>query len=102
MPGAQIVGNDGRLFVRGGEANETQTFVDGLRVAQAFNPTANNIPTRSRFSPFLFNGISFSTGGYSAEYGEALSSVLTLNTIDEPTQNQTDISFMTVGLGVGN
>ena len=102
LPGAQIVGNDGRLFVRGGEANETQTFVDGLRVAQPFNPTANNIPTRSRFSPFLFNGISFSTGGYSAEYGEALSSVLTLNTIDEPTQNQTDISFMTVGLGVGN
>lgn len=102
LPGTQSVGEDGRLFVRGGEANETQTFVDGLRVAQPYNPTANNTPTRSRFSPFLFNGVSFSTGGYSAEYGEALSSVLSLNTIAEPTQNQTDISLMTVGLGVGN
>jgi hypothetical protein len=102
LPGTQTVGEDGRLFVRGGEANETQTFVDGLRVAQPFGPTANNIPTRSRFSPFLFDGISFSTGGYSAEFGEALSSILSLNTIDTPTQNQTDISLMTVGIGVGN
>lgn len=102
LPGTQTVGEDGRLFVRGGEANETQTFVDGLRVAQPFGPTANNIPTRSRFSPFLFDGISFSTGGYSAEFGEALSSILSLNTIDTPAQNQTDISLMTVGIGVGN
>jgi outer membrane cobalamin receptor len=101
LPGTQTVGEDGRLFVRGGEANETQTFVDGMRVAQPYGPTANNTPTRSRFSPFLFNGVSFSTGGYSAEYGEALSSVLSLNTIAEPTQNQTDISLMTVGLGLG-
>jgi outer membrane receptor for ferrienterochelin and colicin len=46
--------------------------------------------------------MTFSTGGYSAEYGEALSSVLLLNTIEEPEQEQTDISLMTVGLGLGN
>jgi uncharacterized membrane protein len=50
--------------------------------------------------PLLFSGISFSTG-YSAEYGEALS-VLLLNTQDEPDQNKTEISLMTVGLGIGN
>ncbi|MFY7742503.1 MAG: TonB-dependent receptor [Flavobacterium sp.] len=102
LPGTQTVGESGRLFVRGGEADETQTFVDGLRVAQPYGATAQNLPTRGRFSPFLFNGVSFSTGGYSAEFGEALSSVLTLNTIDEPIQEQTDISLMTVGLGIGN
>ncbi|MBB1193356.1 TonB-dependent receptor [Flavobacterium sp. SOK18b] len=102
LPGIQTVGEDGRLFVRGGEANETQTFVDGIRVAQPYGASTNNLPTRGRFSPFLFNGISFSTGGYSAEYGEALSSVLLLNTQDEPDQNKTEISLMTVGLGIGN
>lgn len=102
LPGTQTVGEDGRLFVRGGEASETQTFVDGIRVAQPYGATTNNLPTRSRFSPTLFSGMSFSTGGYSAEYGEALSSVLLLNTKDEADQNKTDISFMTVGLGVGN
>ena len=100
LPGTQTVGEDGRLFVRGGEADEAQTYVDGLRVAQPYGATANNLPTRGRFSPFLFSGIAFSTGGYSAEYGEALSSVLLLNTIEEPTENQTDISLMSVGLGL--
>ncbi|NUY81151.1 TonB-dependent receptor [Flavobacterium sp. MAH-1] len=102
LPGTQTVGEDGRLFVRGGEADETQTFVDGIRVAQPYGSTTNNLPTRGRFSPFLFSGISFSTGGYSAEYGEALSSVLLLNTQDDPDQNKTDIALMTVGLGLGH
>ncbi len=102
LPGTNNVGEDGRLFVRGGEADETQTYVDGIRVAQPYGASTANLPTRGRFSPFLFSGISFSTGGYSAEYGEALSSVLLLNTTDEPDQNKTDISLMTVGLGVGH
>ena len=102
LPGTQNVGEDGRLYVRGGEADETQTFVDGIRVAQPYGATTNNLPTRGRFSPFLFSGISFSTGGYSAEYGEALSSILLLNTNDEATQNKTNISLMTVGLGLSN
>ena len=102
LPGTQSVGEDGRSFVRGGEANETQTFVDGIRVAQPYGATTNNLPTRSRFSPMLFSGISFSTGGYSAEYGEALSSVLLLNTQDEADHNKTDIGLMTVGLSLGH
>ena len=102
LPGTQSVGEDGRLFVRGGEADETQTYVDGIRVAQPYGASAQNLPTRGRFSPLLFSGISFSTGGYSAEYGDALSSVLLLNTEDEPDQNKTNMAFMTVGLGIGN
>ena len=102
LPGVNTVNEDGRLFVRGGEADETQTFVDGIRVAQPYGATTQNMPTRGRFSPFLFSGMSFSTGGYSAEYGEALSSVLLLNTKEEETQEKTDISLMTVGLGLAN
>lgn len=102
LPGTQIVGESGKLFVRGGEANETQTFIDGIRVAQPYLQTANNVPTRSTFSPLLFKGTTFSTGGYSAEYGEALSSILVMNTIDEPDLEKTDIGVMTVGASLGN
>jgi len=102
LPGAQIVGESGRLFVRGGESDETQTYIDGIRVAQPYGATANNLPTRGRFSPFLFSGMTFSTGGYSAEFGDALSSVLLLNTINEPNDEQTDMAYMTLGLGLGN
>ena len=102
LPGTTTVAEDGRLFVRGGDANETQIFIDGLRVFSPYTPTTANTPTRGRYSPFLFDGITFSTGGYSAEYGQALSSVLLLNTIDEPDQEKTEIAFMTVGGGIGN
>ncbi len=102
LPGTTTVAEDGRLFVRGGDAEETQIFIDGIRVFTPYSPTTNNTPTRGRYSPFLFDGITFSTGGYSAEYGQALSSVLLLNTIDEPTQEKTDIAIMTVGGGLGH
>lgn len=102
LPGTTTVAEDGRLFVRGGDAGETQIFIDGIRVFTPYTPTTNNIPSRGRYSPFLFDGITFSTGGYSAEYGQALSSVLLLNTIDEPDQDKTDIALMSVGAALGN
>ena len=102
LPGTTTVAEDGRLFVRGGEAEETQIFIDGIRVFTPYTPSTNNTPTRGRYSPFLFDGITFSTGGYSAEFGQALSSVLLLNTIDEPDQEKTDIGIMSVGATIGN
>lgn len=102
LPGTTTVAENGRLFVRGGDANETQIFIDGIRVFSPYTPTTNNTPTRGRYSPFLFDGITFSTGGYSAEYGQALSSVLLLNTIDEPDQEKTDVGIMSVGATLGN
>ena len=102
LPGTTVVEEDGRLFVRGGEAEETQIFIDGIRVFTPYTPSTNNTPTRGRYSPFLFDGITFSTGGYSAEYGQALSSVLLLNTIEEPDQEKTDIGIMSLGATLGN
>ncbi|MHB0753904.1 TonB-dependent receptor [Polaribacter sp. M15] len=102
LPGTSAAAEDGRLFVRGGNAEETQIFIDGVRVFTPYSPTPNNTPTRGRYSPFLFKGITFSTGGYSAEYGQALSGVLDLTTIDKPDQEKTDISLMTLGVGLGN
>ncbi|WP_299523081.1 TonB-dependent receptor [Winogradskyella sp.] len=102
LPGTSTNVEDGRLFVRGGGAEETQFFIDGIRVFTPYTPTPNNIPARSRYSPFLFDGITFSTGGYSSEFGQALSSVVLLNTIDEPVQEKTEINLMTVGGQLGN
>ncbi len=97
LPGTQTVGEEGRLFVRGGDGYETKTFIDGLQVLKPYGTTIPNTPTRERFSPFMFSGTSFSTGGYSAEYGQALSSALILNTKEKPTQTRTDLSLMTIG-----
>lgn len=97
LPGTQKVGETGRLFVRGGDSNEAKTFVDGMLVLDAYGPSAPNTPSRGRFLPFMFKGTSFSTGGYSAEYGQALSSVLALDSKDEDKMTRTDIGILSVG-----
>ncbi|MCA6074274.1 TonB-dependent receptor [Fulvivirga sedimenti] len=100
LPGTTTVGEEGRVFVRGGDGDETMTFIDGLAVLDSYSTTIPNVATRSRFSPMMFSGMSFSTGGYSAEYGQALSSALILNTKDVAGTDRTDISLMTVGVDV--
>ncbi len=102
LPGTQAVGETGRLFVRGGDGRETKTFIDGMLVHNEYSPSAPNTPGRNRFSPFMFKGMSFSTGGYSAEYGQALSSALILNSKDVAENNRTDISLMSVGADVAS
>lgn len=97
LPGTTKVGETGRLFVRGGDDNEARTFIDGLVVLNEYNASANNTPSRTRFMPFMFKGTSFSTGGYSAEYGQALSSALILTSKDKAELNQTDIGILSVG-----
>ena len=102
LPGTQTVGESGQLFVRGGAAYETRTFIDGLLVAQPYGTRLPDLPARGRFSPTLFSGTLFSTGAYSAEYGQALSSALILETEDLPAENVTSLSLMTVGVGAAH
>ncbi len=100
LPGASRIGDDGRLFVRGGDASETKTYLDGVPVPSPYSQGFPGVPVRGRYSPFLFSGTFFSTGGYSAEYGDALSSVLILNTNDLPAKTQTEVSLLSVGTGL--
>lgn len=102
LPGTQKVGESGRLFVRGGDGSETRTFIDGLVVMDAYSPAAPNTPSRGRFLPFMFKGTSFSTGGYSAEYGQALSSALVLDSKDKAELTRTDFGILSVGGDVGH
>jgi CarboxypepD_reg-like domain/TonB-dependent Receptor Plug Domain len=97
LPGTQKVGETGRLFVRGGDSNEAKTFIDGMIVLDAYGTSAPNTPSRGRFLPFMFKGTSFSTGGYSSEYGQALSSALVLDSKDKAESTRTDIGILSVG-----
>lgn len=98
LPGVQKVGEDGRVFVRGGEGYETKTFMDGLLVSSPYMSKMPDMPTRGRFSPLLFSGTLFSTGAYSAEYGQALSSIVDMKTNSPETENKSSLSIMTVGV----
>lgn len=101
LPGAQQVGESEGLFVRGGTAAETKTFIDGTLVNNFFFTSVPNIAQFGRFSPFLFKGTVFSTGGYSALYGQALSSALILESIDMPDQSSANLGFSVIGINGG-
>lgn len=100
LPGAQAAGPESGLFVRGGAAAETKTYFDGMLVKSPFNATVPDLASRGRLSPFLFKGTSFSSGGYSAQYGQALSSALVLESTDLPEKTTTGITMLSVGGGV--
>lgn len=102
LPGTTPVGEEEGLFVRGGSAAETKTIIDEMVVQNPFFSSVPDVPQRGRFSPFLFKGTIFSTGGYSAVYGQALSSALILNTTDLPGGSSTGIGLMPVGANVSH
>jgi len=102
LPGTQVAGENGRLFIRGGESREAQTYIDDMHVMAPYTNTGSeNTPVRGRYSPFMFEGMSFSLGGYDPEYGQGLSSVLPLYTKDESLISKTGVNVSSVGLGGG-
>ncbi|TCS87865.1 outer membrane cobalamin receptor [Anseongella ginsenosidimutans] len=97
LPGAQQIGEAAGLFVRGGTGAETRQFVDGTLLR---NPNYSEVPglmQPARLPPFLFKGILFSSGGYSALYGQAMSSALILESVDLPETSSASFSAFAPG-----
>lgn len=101
LPGAQQVGETEGLFVRGGTGAETKIFIDGTLVNRFFYSTSPNVAGYGRFSPFLFRGTVFSTGGYSALYGQALSAAVILESIDLPERTTATLGISVLGVDAG-
>jgi hypothetical protein len=101
LPGAQRVGEQEGLFIRGGSAEEAKIMIDGAVVNNFFYSAVPGIAQRGRFSPFLFSGTVFSTGGYSAVYGQALSSVLSLESVDIPERSEVQVGLSPIFISAG-
>jgi hypothetical protein len=101
LPGTAVVGENGKLYVRGGESEECQTFVNGMHVLVPYSTNVEGQSQRGRFSPFLFKGMSFSLGGYGGEYGQALSSVLPMETTDVASSDKLGVSASLLDWNVG-
>ena len=94
FPGLQQVEEGAGLFVRGGDVSETAVYLDG---AMLKHPYKYESPTGGFFgmiSPFLLKGTFFSSGGFSAQYGNALSGALSMESQDMP-------SMWLMGIGLG-
>ena len=101
LPGVQKIGETEGLFVRGGTGAETKFFMDGNLVNNFFGNSVPGLKAMDRLNTSLFKGNVFSSGGYSAMYGQALSSVLILESIDFPERNSVDIGISPIFVSGG-
>lgn len=95
LPGVQSVDDGTALFVRGGDYTETKVLLNEavlLNPAQLLTPTGTFVGT---VDPFQLDGIFFSSGGFGARYGNALSGVVGLRT-----KGATPRSTGTLGAGL--
>jgi len=85
FPGANQIDEGSRITVRGGDANEVLTILDQ---ASLYNPFIFdddfNTSSYTTINPWGLKGINFSSGGFSAKFGNALSAVLDLKSYDMP------------------
>jgi hypothetical protein len=84
LPGVQAGDEGTALFVRGGDFTETRVFLNDaglLTPVQLQSPSGTFTGT---VDPFLLDGIFFSSGGFGARYGDALSGVAALQTQGRP------------------
>ena len=86
FPGVAMVDEGAGLFVRGGDVSETVILLDQATVTHPYkfeSPTGGVFGT---IPPFLVSGTVFSSGGFSARYGNALSGVLAMDSQNMPEQ----------------
>ena len=86
FPGVSMVDEGSGLFVRGGDVSETVILLDQATLT---HPYKFESPTGGVFGiipPFMVRGTVFSSGGFPARYGNALSAVLSMDSQNMPQQ----------------
>ena len=101
FPGLQSVGEGAGLFVRGGDLSETRVLLDGATVLSPFRLDTDRTVSFGRFDPFQLRGIRFSAGGFGAEYGDALSAVADLESVDRPAESELGVTAAIGALSAG-
>ncbi len=100
LPGLTQVSESAQLYVRGGDPTETLTLIDQ---ASMYNPYTLESPYGGLFSnlnTIAVKSMYFSSGGFSAKYGNVLSGILDIETKDEPSATLISCMVSLAGLGI--
>ena len=96
QPGVTRVGDGVELHTRGGDPAETPVFLDGARVPSMSRFEGLSGGLFAAIDPFVVRAARFSSGGFSARHGNALSGVLDIETDGRPLESE-----WRAGLGLG-
>ncbi len=97
LPGLTQVSESAELYVRGGDPIETITIIDGAVMYHPFTLESGYGGLFSNVKTNFVKGLYFSSGGFSAKYGNALSAVVDIETKSAPEKRQ-----INMGLSLAN
>lgn len=102
MPGVSVNNEtSAKLNVRGGTYDENLVLINGVEVYNPFHIKEAAIASVGIFNIDMIKSIDFSAGGFSAEYGNALSSILRIDYASGDKKNysgKVDLSLMDLSL----
>jgi hypothetical protein len=101
LPGVQNADEGTGLYVRGGDYTETRIFIEGAPMFTAYQFETPTGSVAGTINPFLTDGITFSSGGFGAQWGNALSGIIDLHSQDVPASTYTNVNATLLSVGAG-
>ncbi len=79
LPGVASGGDDSKLYVRGGRADENLVIYDGMVIRNPFHFDIVGGGFYTVFNSSMVENVDFYSGGFPARYGDRLSAVMVIN-----------------------
>ena len=98
LAGVNQLNDEAGLFVRGGDSNEVLTLLDDTVLYHPYRYETVTGGIRGTVDPFLTSGIAFSSGGFPARFGNALSGVLDMRGLGRPAAPEGRASLLLTGV----
>ncbi len=102
MPGVTQVSESAQLYVRGGDPIETITMINQAVVYHPFTYESAYGGLFSNLNQSAVKSIYFTSGGFSAKYGNALSGVLDIETKDQINQTNFDLGVSLANVNIAS
>lgn len=101
FPGVANADDGSTLIVRGGDANETVSLLDQATIVHPYRYESPSGGAFGTIPPFFVSGTMFTSGGFPARYGNALSGVLAMESQNIPMQDALSLNLGMFGASVG-
>jgi hypothetical protein len=88
QPGATRVNEGADIYTRGGDPGETSVIVNGGRLMSISRFEGLSGSMFGAIEPWIVQSVRYSSGGFSARYGNALSGVLEIETDGKPRERE--------------
>jgi hypothetical protein len=99
LPGINAPAEGAALYVRGGDPGETIIRVDGAEIGHPYHYEGASGGLFSIIDPYMLKSAFFSSGGFTAKYGGAMSGVLDIETQDPMNLRTVSLAANLVGGG---